>query len=128
MSEGERRNVLMVSNSLGGGGAERQLALQGASLHGPWLATVFSFGGGVYAMLDLTMPRMDGQEVFLAIQAADPQMPVVIFSGFPAEDIALRFPEPRPAAFLQKPFSLEGLKLVLGPLLGPRPADGSSSG
>ncbi|MBU2501648.1 PAS domain S-box protein [bacterium] len=91
---------------------------------------IFRRAGGTLAavLLDLTMPRMDGQEVFLAIQAADPQMPVVIFSGFPAEDIALRFPEPRPAAFLQKPFSLEGLKLVLGPLLGSRPTDGSSPG
>ncbi|MBE0565463.1 MAG: glycosyltransferase [Krumholzibacteria bacterium] len=49
MSGDERRNVLMVCDSLGGGGAERQLALLAASLDGPWRATVFSFGGGVYA-------------------------------------------------------------------------------
>jgi len=44
-----KRKVLMLCDSLGAGGAERQLALLSASLPAPWEAAVFSFGGGRYA-------------------------------------------------------------------------------
>lgn len=67
-------------------------------------------------LLDMTMPVMGGQEAFLEIHAREPEVPVFIFSGFPAEDLALKFPEPKPTAFLQKPFSLEGLKVALDSL------------
>ena len=39
----------MVCDSLGAGGAERQLALLSSSLPEPWTATVFALGGGRYA-------------------------------------------------------------------------------
>lgn len=43
------RKVLMLCDSLGPGGAERQLALLASSLPSPWEASVFSMGGGRYA-------------------------------------------------------------------------------
>jgi glycosyltransferase involved in cell wall biosynthesis len=55
------KRVLMIADSLGGGGAERQLALLTLSLPEPWQASVFSLGGGIYAErikasgVDLTM-------------------------------------------------------------------------
>lgn len=44
----EPKTVLMLSDSLGGGGAERQLTLLASTLTAPWQASVFSLGGGVY--------------------------------------------------------------------------------
>lgn len=44
-----KRKVLMLCDSLGAGGAERQLALLSSSLPEPWQASVFSLGGGRYA-------------------------------------------------------------------------------
>ncbi len=43
------RKVLLVCDSLGGGGAERQLALLATHLAAPWQVTVISLGGGIYA-------------------------------------------------------------------------------
>jgi glycosyltransferase involved in cell wall biosynthesis len=44
-----KRKVLMLCDSLGSGGAERQLALLSSSLPAPWEASVFALGGGRYA-------------------------------------------------------------------------------
>ncbi|MGD9547299.1 MAG: glycosyltransferase [Candidatus Krumholzibacteriia bacterium] len=43
------RKVLMLADSLGAGGAERQLALLAASLQDEWRASVFSLGAGIFA-------------------------------------------------------------------------------
>ena len=48
MQPNESRRVLMLADGLGGGGAERQLALLASSLASPWEVSVFSVGGGVY--------------------------------------------------------------------------------
>lgn len=48
MPERESKRVLMLIDALGGGGAERQLALLASSLAEPWRASVFAMGGGVY--------------------------------------------------------------------------------
>ena len=59
-------------------------------------------------LLDITMPRMSGQDAFEAIQRIRPGVPVVLMTGY-EQDIVSRFPESSLAGFLQKPFELSAL-------------------
>jgi PAS domain S-box-containing protein len=64
-------------------------------------------------MLDLSMPIMDGKEAMKEIRALDPEMPIIICSGFPAEDIAKGFGSDQPDFFMQKPFVADQLRQAL---------------
>jgi len=55
-------------------------------------------------LLDLTMPVMSGEEAFEHIHAIRPEACVVLSSGFTEQDVASRFPDQGPAAFIQKPY------------------------
>ncbi len=73
----------------------------------------------VGAVLDLTMPEMDGYEVFNEISKIKPDMPVIICSGFSEYDISKRFSEKKPAGFIQKPYNpLELIKSLKNALEG----------
>lgn len=64
-------------------------------------------------MLDLTMPVMDGKEAMKEIRQRDQQVPIIVCSGFPAEDIARGFGSDQPDVFLQKPFAIVQLHEAL---------------
>ncbi len=70
-------------------------------------------------LLDLTMPRLDGGEVFREIRRIDPGAKVVICSGYSEDDLARRFDRLAPAGILQKPYSLARLSGLLAGLLPP---------
>ncbi len=55
-------------------------------------------------LLDLSMPKMSGQEVLRQMRAIRPDALVVVSSGFDEQETANRFGDQRPAAFLKKPF------------------------
>jgi PAS domain S-box-containing protein len=59
-----------------------------------------------WVLMDLTMPRMDGHTAFLALQKIEPEVKVVLSSGWAAADVAERFRGHPPAGFLSKPFVL----------------------
>ena len=42
-------------------------------------------------MLDMTMPRMDGAECFQALEEINPQVKVVLSSGYNEEESTKRF-------------------------------------
>ena len=73
------------------------------------------FQPGEFALvfMDLTMPRMDGKEAFLRMQARDPQVRVVLASGYSEDEAIGPMPGSRPAGFIQKPFSLQDLTAAL---------------
>jgi CheY-like chemotaxis protein len=66
-------------------------------------------------LLDLSMPRMGGQEVFRRLRQMCPDLPVIIMSGYTEESVAAQFSASGAAltAFLQKPFLAEDLVDVL---------------
>jgi PAS domain S-box-containing protein len=68
-------------------------------------------------ILDLTMPKMDGLETLRALRKEQPNLPVVLMSGFTERHATARFGEHRLAGFLQKPFSLEQFKRLVGSTL-----------
>jgi CheY-like chemotaxis protein len=69
-------------------------------------------------MLDLTMPRMDGEECFRELLALRPDLRIVLSSGYNEQDATQRFVGKGLAGFLQKPYQLEELSRVLRQVLG----------
>ncbi len=69
-------------------------------------------------LLDFTMPQMNGDEAFLEMHRRNPEVPVILMSGFAEEDAVSDFSERGLAGFIHKPFHptvlVEKLKLVLG--------------
>jgi PAS domain S-box-containing protein len=55
-------------------------------------------------LLDMTMPRMNGTEAFRLIKELQPDLPVVLTSGYSAQDAVGRFGNDGIAGFIQKPF------------------------
>ena len=55
-------------------------------------------------LLDLSMPRMDGEEAFTEMRRLNAQVPIVILSGYNEQDSMERFPAEALASFLPKPF------------------------
>ncbi len=72
-------------------------------------------------MLDLTMPKLDGQEAARAIREAGATKPVVLVSGYGPDDLAGRIDASLFDAFLAKPFTLETLGLAIREVLGVTP-------
>ena len=69
------------------------------------------------ALVDLTMPEMDGQEVMEALRAIQPNLPVIITSGYSEEDIMERFQDAPPAAFIKKPYRSRELVTLMKKVL-----------
>jgi CheY-like chemotaxis protein len=59
------------------------------------------------AMIDLTMPGMNGIDCLKSLHTVLPALPAVLSSGFAAEQISERFGETGFSVFLQKPFSFD---------------------
>jgi len=73
----------------------------------------------VLVLLDLTMPRVDGEETFRRLRAADPMVRVVMMSGYNAQNVTTQFVGKGLAGFVQKPFDtaqlLEQVRINLEP-------------
>jgi PAS domain S-box-containing protein len=69
-------------------------------------------------MLDFKMPKMDGAEAFEELIRINPDVKVILSSGYTEDVVLERFPGPRPAGILHKPYDMETLKAELGRLLG----------
>jgi PAS domain S-box-containing protein len=62
-------------------------------------------------LLDLSMPRMGGQETLRRLRQRWPHLPVIMMSGYTEESVAPQFSDAGPGmtVFLQKPFLAEDL-------------------
>jgi PAS domain S-box-containing protein len=70
-------------------------------------------------LLDLTMPRMDGEETFRALRQLKPDVKVILMSGFNKVDAINRFTGKGLAGFVQKPFDVDTLAAELRRVLHP---------
>jgi two-component system, cell cycle sensor histidine kinase and response regulator CckA len=68
-------------------------------------------------LLDLMMPVTDGRDCFMALRQHDPQVRVVIMSGFSADDRVQTLLAAGACGFLAKPFSLVDLRLRIAETL-----------
>ncbi len=71
-------------------------------------------------VLDLTMPLIDGVEVFRQIRALRPGTRVLLVSGYNEQEAVARFTGHGLAGFLQKPFTLPTLRARLQQVFAPR--------
>ena len=65
------------------------------------------------AILDVTMPDMDGIGVLGALRGKQPDLPVVLSSGFSPHDVAKWISHQDRVSFLQKPYNLHALKQAM---------------
>jgi PAS domain S-box-containing protein len=72
-------------------------------------------------LLDFAMPKMNGVEAFEELIRIKPDVKVILSSGYTEDVVIRRFPGPKPAGFLNKPYKIEVMKAELDRLLG---ADG----
>jgi PAS domain S-box-containing protein len=68
-------------------------------------------------LTDLTMPRLDGWGLLTALRQLDPNLPVILASGFDQAQVLASTHPDRPQAFLGKPYDLQQLHDALGQAL-----------
>jgi two-component system cell cycle sensor histidine kinase/response regulator CckA len=64
-------------------------------------------------ILDLMMPGYNGEEAFARIRQTRKDVPIVIYSGYNAQEVRTRFAATESTAFLQKPFGRDELTAAL---------------
>ena len=63
-----------------------------------------------FVILDLTMPRMDGVQCISELSKIDPQVKVIMSSGFSEQEVSLKFAGKRLTGFIQKPYNISILR------------------
>jgi signal transduction histidine kinase len=71
----------------------------------------------ICVLLDLTMPRMSGEETFRELRSVAPELPVVLSSGYSEMDVASRFSGAGISGFIQKPYRFSELRDTLRKVL-----------
>ncbi|MDG2272831.1 MAG: response regulator, partial [Halioglobus sp.] len=69
-------------------------------------------------LLDFNMPKLDGEETFAELQKIEPNVRVVLCSGFTEHEILTRFEGAGIAGFVQKPARLDVLLSKISEVLG----------
>ena len=70
------------------------------------------------AVLDLTMPRMDGWQTLSAMRELRGDLPVILASGYDESQVQSDKHPERPQVFLQKPYGIAELQAALDRALG----------
>jgi len=61
-------------------------------------------------LLDLTMPKLDGEETFRQLRLIEPDVRVLLMSGYNAQNVTSQFVGKGLAGFVQKPFRADELE------------------
>jgi PAS domain S-box-containing protein len=69
-------------------------------------------------LLDMTMPKMSGEETYRRLLEVRSDVPVIVASGYSEQDAMGRFRGPRPAGYLQKPYRIADLKKAIAEVCG----------
>lgn len=79
-------------------------------------------------LLDMTMPRMNGDEALERMRQIDPSVPIILTSGYNETEISGRFAGNGPAGFIQKPYRPRELYEKLASVLQLRNEGGNQPG
>lgn len=69
-------------------------------------------------LMDVTMPRMNGEEAFREMHALCPTVPVILSSGYDEQEALHRNSENGLAGFIHKPYHLSALEDIIRQILG----------
>jgi CheY-like chemotaxis protein len=69
------------------------------------------------AVIDMSMPGMDGAQTTVKLQAIKPGLKVLVASGLCDEETMARFPANSVSGYLQKPYQREALCLMIAETL-----------
>ena len=72
-------------------------------------------------VLDLTMPELSGEQTLDQLRRVRSTIPVVITSGFQAEDASSLLQKPNVVGFLDKPHTMTSLEMLLASVAQPTP-------
>ncbi|KAB0672067.1 PAS domain S-box protein [Oryzomonas sagensis] len=64
-------------------------------------------------ILDLTMPHIDGEQCFRELKRLNPDVKVIMSSGYNEQDVTQKFVGKGLTGFIQKPYKLSALKEVI---------------
>ena len=80
---------------------------------------MFTSRPGQFALVvvDMTMPKMSGEETFREIRRTDERVPVILTSGYNEVEATRRFTAKGLAGFLEKPFTADSLARKLQAIL-----------
>jgi FixJ family two-component response regulator len=67
---------------------------------------------------DLGMPVMDGYELFRTLKEHNPDLPIIISSGFGDAAIASRIPHKETAGIISKPYNFIQMREILKKITG----------
>ena len=70
-----------------------------------------------FVVLDLTMPVMDGEQCFRELRQHNPEVKVVMSSGYNEQEVARQFVGMEVAGFIQKPYHLSTLREAIRKIL-----------
>ena len=73
-------------------------------------------------IVDLTLPRLNGEQTFGEIRRIRPDARVILMSGYDDERTTRRLAADGLAGFLRKPFSVADLRSTMHVAIGDRPA------
>jgi CheY-like chemotaxis protein len=73
-----------------------------------------------FVLSDLTMPRMDGWKTIAALREIDPNVRVILASGYDEASVMSEVHAERPQIFLGKPYTIEGLRAAIGKVMEPQ--------
>ena len=68
-------------------------------------------------LLDLTMPHLDGEQTFRELRLIDPEVKVIMSSGYNEQEVTQRFAGKGLAGFIQKPYKFSTLRNLISTLL-----------
>ena len=70
------------------------------------------------AFLDIVMPQVDGVETFKRIKEVNPNLPIVMMSGYSVEERRTLAKDLGAIACLKKPFEMDDVKKIIQVALG----------
>ncbi len=68
-------------------------------------------------ILDLTMPRMDGEETCRELRRIDEDIRVIVSSGYNHQEVTRRFTAANLSGFIQKPYTIRKLESVINEVM-----------
>ena len=72
----------------------------------------------VCVLLDLTMPDLDGEQTFRELQLLQPELRVIMSSGYNEQEVTQKFAGKGLAGFIQKPYTVSEVSRKLREVLG----------